>query len=184
MNTEKIVKEISRLAIASDSFKQCLALLGHMIKLKLDFESEIYPPMMCGVVTCYGRNFNSSAGLGPLPSFYEKFSENHLEISHKSIINARNKFYAHRDVKDIKNYGESSSVPYSIEMRLKPSMDGFNFTPILVDIPPERIPDMVELLEFQINRLVIDLSKKNKLITDFDKSYDLDKVYILGKDFP
>jgi len=69
-------------------------------------------------------------------------------------------------------------------IKLKPTLDGFNFIPVLVDIPSERIPDIIALIEYQCDRLIKDLSVKNELVTDFDIEYDLGKTYELGVDFP
>ena len=184
LNVNNIVRQIARLVVASDSFQQILALLGHMRELKLDINSELYSPMMSGVVTTYARNFNSSHGIGPLPGSYTKFPDTNLTIAHEKVIETRNKIYAHRDVSYQSVRSKSQFSPYRIFVELKPTLDGFNFTPVLADIPPNRMPDIINLVEFQHKRVIEDLSVKNELTTDFSKEYDFGKVYEWGVDIP
>ena len=184
LNVSNIVRQIARLVVASDSFQQIIALLEHMKELKLGINSDLYSPMMSGVVTTYARNFNSSIGMGPLPRSYTKFPDANLTVAHDKIIESRNKIYAHRDTShhSIKSNAEFS--PYRIFVELKPTLDGFNFTPVLTDIPPDRIQDIITLVEFQHKRIIKDLSVKNELITDFSKEYELGKIYEWGVDIP
>ena len=69
-------------------------------------------------------------------------------------------------------------------VNLKPTLDGFLFTPMLIEIHPERIDDVIRLIEFQLERLMDDLSGKNFAITNFDQVFDLSRTYVLGVDFP
>ena len=55
---------------------------------------------------------------------------------------------------------------------------------MLVELSFDRIPDIIELIQFQLERLVKDLSTKNMIITDFGRPYDLEHTYELGVDFP
>jgi len=181
---QKVARQIARLAIASDSFQQCLLLLKHMQDMKLESGSNLFPPMIAGVVTTYARNFNSAEGLGPLASSYVEFPDARLETAHKKVIEARNKFYAHQDISESTKHSKSSTVPIRVLVNPKPTLDGFFFTPILVELLPDRIPDIIELIEFQLKRLIKDLSLKNRIITDFGREYDLDHTYELGVDFP
>jgi hypothetical protein len=75
--------QIARLAVASDCFQQCLSLLKHIQDLKLDRDSDLFPPMIAGVVTTYARNFNSAEGLGPLAASYNEFPETRLDTAHR-----------------------------------------------------------------------------------------------------
>ena len=184
VNATKIVRQIARLVVSSDSFQQCLALLGHMTELKLGINSDLYSPMMSGVVTTYARNFNASTGMGPLPRSYTKFPDAKLTVAHGKIIEARNKIYAHRDASHHSVEPSSDISPYRLFVELKPTLDGFNFTPVLTDIPPDRIPDIITLVDFQHKRAIKDLSAKNELITDFGKEYDLGRTYEWGVDIP
>ena len=184
VDTSKIVRQIARLVVSSDTFQQCLALLGHMTELKLGINSELYSPMMAGVVSTYARNFNKSTGMGPLPRSYTEVLDVKLQVAHDKIIEARNKIYAHRDTSHRSVRSRSDMSPYRIYVELKPTLDGFNFVPILADIPPERIPDIIALIEFQHKRVIKDLSTKNELITDFGKEYDLGRTYEWGVDIP
>jgi len=184
LNVPNIVRQIARLVVASDSFQQILALLGHMTELKLGINSDLYSPMMLGVVTTYARNFNASTGMGPLLRSYTKFPDTNLTTAHDKIIEARNKIYAHRDSSHQSVKSNSEVSPYRIFVELKPTLDGFNFTPVLTDIPPDRIPDIIALVDFQHKRVIKDLSVKNELITNFSKEYDLGKTYEWGVDIP
>lgn len=181
---QKIARQIARLAISSDCFQQCLALLTHIQDLNLTDESDLFPPMIAGVVTTYARNFNSAEGLGPLPDSYSFFPDDKLETAHKKIIEARNMFYAHQDISHSKKLTKSKIVPVQVLVNLKPTLDGFIFTPILVELSHRRIQDIINLIKFQLERLIEDLSIKNKIITDFGKSYNLETTYELGVDFP
>jgi len=181
---QKVARQIARLAVASDCFQQCLSLLKHIQDLKLDHDSDILPPMIAGVVTTYARNFNSAEGLGPLAASYAEFPDTRLDTAHKRIIEARNMFYAHQDITHSKKHSKSPTVPIRVLVNLKPTLDGFFFTPMLVELSFDRIPDIIELIQFQLERLVKDLSTKNMIITDFGRPYDLEHTYELGVDFP
>ena len=181
---QKVARQIARLVVASDCFQQCLSLLKHIQSLRLDYDSDILPPMIAGVVTTYAKNFNSAEGLGPLAVSYAEFPDTHLDTAHRRMIEARNMFYAHQDITHSKKHSKSSTVPIRVLVNLKPTLDGFFFTPMLVELSFDRIPDIVELIQFQLKRLVKDLSTKNRIITDFGRSYDLEHTYELGVDFP
>ncbi len=181
---QKVARQIARLAVASDSFQQCLSLLKHIEDLKMNHDSNLFPPMIAGVVTTYAKNFNSAEGLGPLAAPYCEFPQKTLDITHRNMIEARNKFYAHQDISHSKKHSKSPTVPIRVLVNLKPTLDGFLFTPILVELSFDRIPDIIYLIHFQLERIINDLSIKNRIITDFDRSYDLDHTYELGVDFP
>jgi hypothetical protein len=181
---QKVARQIARLAVASDCFQQCLSLLKHIQELNLDEDSDIWAPMFAGVVTTYARSFISAEGLGPLAASYSKFPDTRLDSAHKKMIEARNMFYAHQDITHSKKHSKSSTVPIRVFVNLKPTLDGFLFTPMLVELSLARLPDIVELIQFQLERLIKDLSTKNSIIIDFDRPYDLDHTYELGVDFP
>jgi hypothetical protein len=185
MDLAKIIHQIKRLAIASDSFQQCLSLLGHIENLGLKLEDDLYTPMIAGVVVTYAKNFNQADGLGPLPNFFEKFPDPMLQTAHEKVIEARNKHYAHRDtIAHSFKKDQGRPDPYSVHVRINYETKDFKFQPNLIDIPPERIKQIIQLIQFQMDRLQKDLDEKLALIIDVDKNYEQDKVYILGEDFP
>ena len=185
MDKHKVIHQIRRLTIASDSFQQCLTLLTHMEEISITLSSDLYPPMIAGVVVTYSKNFNQADGLGPLPNLFTKFPEPKLQIAHAKLIEARNKLYAHRDISahTFKN-SEGGVSQYPVEVRINDANTAFLFQPMLKDIPPERIPDIKNLLSFQMERLQSDLDKKLATVVDFNKGYKQGATYLLGEDFP
>lgn len=185
MDRPKIIHQVRRLAIASDSFQQCLALVAHMRRSNLDIFDDLYPPMIAGVVVTYAKNFNQADGLGPLPGLFTKFPEASLETAHARLIKARNELYAHRDVSAHRMKGNDGvMVEYPVHVRINDDNNAFLFEPHLIDIPPKRLPDIEQLLQFQMTRLQDDLDGKLALVVDFDKDYKQGVTYVLGKDFP
>lgn len=184
-NKSKIVHQIKRLTIAADSFHQCLSLLKHIEAAKIRFEGDIYPPMMTGIVVTYSKNFNQADGLGPLPSKFTKFPEVALKTAHIKLIESRNKLYAHRDV-DAHSFKNSDGglSDFPVEVRINDENTAFLFQPYLYDIPLAKIPDIRNLIQFQMQRLQEDLDEKLALVVDFNKGYKQGDVYLLGEDFP
>jgi hypothetical protein len=181
----KIISQIRRLAIASDSFQQAISLIEHMEQFEVELNDDIFPPMMAGVVTTYARNFNEASGLGPLPKSYEKFSAKELKLAHGNVIKARNKLYAHRDTDNHSyNCNQKISEPYSVQVAISDENDAFLFKPTLIDIPPSRLGDIKKLIAFQLQRLKDDLDSKLAIVVDFDKGYEQGVNYTLGVDFP
>ncbi|MDH3354454.1 MAG: hypothetical protein OEL79_04485, partial [Chromatiales bacterium] len=143
------------------------------------------PPMMAGVITTYAKNFNEASGLGPLPSSYENFPNDEFKIAHEKVIEARNKLYAHRDT-DNHSYTSKNEInnAYTVQVSLNESNDAFQFMPILIDIHPDKLSKIKDLILFQIERLKEDLNKKLSVTVDFKKSYSRGVTYTLGVDFP
>lgn len=156
-----------------------------MEEISTTLSNDLYPPMIAGIVVTYSKNFNQADGLGPLPSLFTKFSEPQLQTAHTKIIEARNKLYAHRDISvhTFKN-SEGGVSQYPVEVRINDENTAFLFQPMLKDIPPERIPDIKKLLNFQMERLQVDLDKKLATVVDFNKGYRQGTTYLLGEDFP
>ena len=178
MNVDKVVLDIRRLAIASDSFQQALSLLDHLQHLNLDINSDIYSPIMAGVVTTYAKNFNRADGLGPLPKSYLEFENEVLAVAHKQVIDSRNTLYSHRDL---------TKAPLSIIDAYKVQVwienEHFLFKPNMVDLRPDRLEDIKKLVEYQQSRLKDDFDKK-LISLKLENKYEENKVYILGQDFP
>ena len=185
MNKSKIVQQIRRLAIASDSFQQCLSVLKHIEDLGISNESDLYPPLIAGVVVTYSKNFNQADGLGPLPKIFSKFPDEELRIAHEKVIDARNTLYAHRDVSAHSfNNSEGGISQYPVNVRISEDNTAFLFQPHLVDISSRRIPHIRSLIQFQMERLQEDLDAKVDLTVDSNKSYKQGVEYLLGHDFP
>jgi hypothetical protein len=185
MDKSKIVHQIRRLAIAADSFHQCVALLNHMASLSLKLDDDLYPPMIAGVVVTYAKNFNEADGLGPLPGFFTKFPAASLKTAHDTILDARNKLYAHRDGSIHTFRNETRELgQFPVMVRINDENSAFLFQPILIDIPAAKVGEIQELLAFQLKRLDEDLSEKLALTVDFEKGYKQGVEYQLGKDFP
>lgn len=185
MDKPKIIHQIRRLAIASDSFQQCLALLAHMEETSMKLENDLYPPMIAGVVVTYSKNFNQADGLGPLPGLFTTFPDADLKTAHSKLIDSRNKLYAHRDVSAHSFKSTDGGLSeFPVQVRINDENTAFLFQPHLVDIPPKRIPDIRRLLQYQMKRLQDDLDGKLALVVNFEKGYKQGIVYTLGKDFP
>ncbi|MDF3197034.1 hypothetical protein [Pseudomonas sp. 1928-m] len=185
MDRNKIILQIRRLTIASDSFQQCISLLKYMEEISLKLNSDLYPPMIAGIAVTYSKNFNQADGLGPLPSLFTKFPESQLHTAHTKLIDARNKLYAHRDVSaHIFKNSDGGVSQFPVEVRINDENTAFLFQPKLRDIPPERIPEINKLLKFQMGRLQSDLDKKLATVVDFKKGYKQGVTYLLGEDFP
>ncbi|MEL7561383.1 hypothetical protein [Stutzerimonas chloritidismutans] len=176
---EKIIKQIKKLIYASDAFQQAESLLSHIKENELKVSEDLYNPMMAGVITTYGMNFNKANGLGSLPSFYEEFEDSKLMESHVNIIAARNQLYAHRDIQNTKGHKEGA---YKIEVWLESGK--LLFRPTMIDISHERISDIKSLITFQRQRLQQDLDKKLAQIIDKSKLYKENVRWELGRDFP
>jgi hypothetical protein len=185
MDKSKIVHQIRRLVIASDSFHHCVFLLEHMRDEKIDGSSNLFPCMMSGVVVTYAKNFNQADGLGPLPSLYTKFPNTELDIAHAKLMNSRNTVYAHRDEKSHTFQDSDGSIHnYPVNVVLDSKQGQFLFGPYLVDIAYSKIPDILSLLRFQLERLQTDLDSKLLKVVDHTKNYEPDTDYILGVSFP
>lgn len=179
MNKDKIIKQIKRLLYASDAFQQAETLLKHMQEQGLKVNDDLYNPMMCGVITTYGMNFNKANGLGPLPKAYEKFENVKLAESHEKMINARNQLYAHRDIENTINDRENA---YKIDVWLENGM--LLMRPTMIDISHDRIQDILFLIACQRQKLQEDLDSKLMQVVDKSKEYRENEVWELGRDFP
>lgn len=179
----KIIQQIRRLTVASDSFQQCLSLLSHMERARLKVDSDLYPPMIAGVAVTYAKNFNDADGLGPLPDFFTRFPTTNLRIAHAKLIEARNQVYAHRDARaHMFTNDKGQTVAYPVEVTIND--EEFLLRTRMVEIPDARLPVIRELVEFQMRRLKDDLDGKLALVVDFAKGYERGRVYWLGDDFP
>ncbi|MEQ6327454.1 hypothetical protein VLF92_03845 [Pseudomonas chengduensis] len=176
---EKILRHIKRLIYASDAFQQAEILLSHIKSLNLKVGDDLYTPMISGVITTYGMNFNKSNGLGPLPRFYEEFEDSALGTSHLKVIAARNQLYAHRDIQATKSHKDGA---YKIEVWVE--RGALFFRPTMIDISHDRIMDIQSLIQFQRKRLQKDLDGKLAQIIDRTKKYSENRKWELGVDFP
>jgi hypothetical protein len=179
MKNEKIIKQIKRLIYASDAFQEAEDLLGYIQDQNLKVGDSLFNPMMAGVITTYGMNFNKANGLGPLPAIYENFEDEKIKDAHKKIIKARNQLYAHRDIQSTKDHIEHA---YKINVWLENGK--LQFRPIMIDISHNRITEIQALISFQRNRLQEDLDKKLIQVIDTTKSYNQNELWELGYDFP
>jgi hypothetical protein len=185
VDKDKVVQQIRRLTIASDSFQQCVSLLAHMESSGLTNNNDLYPPMIVGVTVTYAKNFNQTDGLGPLPDSFARFPTADLQTAHSKLIKARNELYAHRDIgAHLFKDDEGRSVAYPVEVIVNDENTTFLFRPKLIDIPVARLPQIKELIQFQMKRLQDDLDGKLAATVDFDKGYKRGVVYMLGEDFP
>tara|TARA_R110002072_G_scaffold242984_1_gene401987 strand:- start:277 stop:702 length:426 start_codon:yes stop_codon:yes gene_type:complete len=141
--------------------------------------------MMSGVVVTYAKNFNQADGLGPLPSSYSKFPDQGFRMAHAKLIDSRNTVYAHRDEQSHTFRDTDGSIHnYPVSVFLDSETGQLLLSPYLVDIAYSKIPDILSLLKFQLDRLQTDLDSKLSKIIDPSKNYELDTKYILGVSFP
>ncbi len=185
MDKSKIVHQIRRLVIASDSFHHCVFLLEHMRSENIDGSSNLFPCMMSGVVVTYAKNFNQADGLGPLPSLYTKFPNKEFETAHAKLVDSRNTVYAHRDEKSHTFQDSNGSIHnYPVNVVFDSKSGQLLFAPYLVDIAHSKITEILDLLKFQLERLQTDLDSKLVKVIDNTKNYKPDTDYILGVSFP
>jgi hypothetical protein len=120
VDRDKIIRQVRRLTVASDSFQQCLSLLAHMEGAELRIDSDLYAPMIAGVIVTYAKNFNDAAGLGPLPDFFTRFPSTHLRAAHAKLLEARNQVYAHRDARaHLFKSHNGRTVAYPVEVTIE-----------------------------------------------------------------
>lgn len=81
--------DITAALTACRLFREKVDRLGH----------ELYYPLYCSIIICYGRPFSDNRPLGALPSQWRKFSSPRLQVTHDELIEARNGLIAHSDLK-------------------------------------------------------------------------------------
>ena len=133
---------------------QAKNLLEYLSNCISDLDDELYSSMICSAVISYARCFGKSYGIGKLKLSYSEFSEDDLKEYHKSIITFRDGVYAHRDA--VVEHG-GSEIESEIFWRI--NNEEIEFKPIMPELPLS-IPEFIRLVNFQIERVYKDISKK------------------------
>jgi hypothetical protein len=183
-DTSALTKHFTRLVFADESFRQAKMLADQMITTGLDPYSNLFTPMMTGIVVTYAKNFNEANGMGPVPRLFERFADNVMQETHDKLLKARNELYAHRDVIAAKSFVYDSvpqTSPYQLRIDIKDE-GGIVALPSTPELNPEHLPFIVRLCDFQSRRIAIELGKILPLIKG-DKTYKPGR-YTVGLDFP
>jgi len=155
VDPSKILREIRKLVLASDTMIQCRSLLSYMKDNDFEFNHPLYSAMICGALTAYARNFNSADNIGKLNGSYEKFEEDAVKAFHDLVLKLRNKVHAHRD---LSFEHEGKEYEHKIEVRIN---DGeIEFKPITPDLYPDQIDTFIGLIDTQIERIYKDINSK------------------------
>jgi len=140
--------------------------------------------ILAGVVVCYARSFGKNQGMSMVPGKFREFENARLKRIHDILLDVRDTVYAHKDMAREADHLPSSArlIDYR-RIGIRISEDGastwFVNRPIL---PIERLGDIVELCEFQLERMN---AESSKVLTHFTsgKTYDAGE-YTLGQNFP
>ena len=174
MNLEKVSRQTRKLLVVRDSFQQAVALLDYIEKIDLCPASDLYTPMLAGIVTTYMKNFVSSDGFGPLPHTYSKFpNSKRMEKIHQKMIDSRNSLYAHRE--------DNENIKITVTL----IGTALEFVPTDVVLNPSILKEYRELIEFQLDRINNDFDGKVAcLLENGNGSFEIGRTYILGDTFP
>ena len=88
-----------KLIVARSDITAALTACGLFIEKVDRLGHDLYYPLYCSIIICYGRPFSDNKPLGPLPSQWRKFSSPRLQATHNELIDARNSLIAHSDLK-------------------------------------------------------------------------------------
>lgn len=182
----KLTKLFAKLSIADLAFRQVRALSEHMIQLSPDPLELIFTPQMGGIVVTYAKNFVSSDGMGPLPNHFNTVAQPDLQETHDKLIEARHRLYAHRDLLAAKSfiYDDQSEIKaYQVQIQSFPDGSGVTLLPNVPELNPSILSHIVRLTIVQSEKVKSEFNKIIPIITK-GKTYQRNKVYTVGVDFP
>lgn len=189
----KQAQQYKRFDLAAVSFRECKALTEHLIQLGIVPKSSyatLYSACCAGIVVTYARPFLASDGLGPLPSqFGNGFPSAEMAELHEDVLTIRNRVFAHRDLvktQGMRLHPESEPVLFESHIIISPSASGkkaaIHSQPALLYLLPDRLPGIVKLCDFQIERASKEAVEILRNLAG-TKSYRPGR-YTVGKDFP
>ena len=177
------VKALRRFILAHTTFQQVIAACEFLIAHDSDENSQFYDPFFAGICVSYMRPFKEAERLGILPPKYSAFPDGEHARTHEDLKNGRNSVYAHYSpdeaagfFKDEQRQREQKRIRFVIHK------NGVKFIPPQVSWAKSRLPAIVSLCKFQIDRLEADIRDQIDRLTE-GKKYE-DGEYILGETFP
>lgn len=143
---------------------------------------------MAGIVVLYAKPFGQNVGLRPLPTkFRTGFPTTEMKEAHRDLLHYRDTVYAHRDIPRASYTAGGDFLPgiHTSKItigRLPSGKASLHSSPVLPDIGADSIPQIADLIRFQITRTNFAASA---LLTDMacGKTY-LPGTYTIGVDFP
>lgn len=87
-----------KLVVARSDIKAAFETCELFMKTVDNLGHDLYYPLFCSIVICYGRPFSDNEPIGPLPGYWSKFSDKRLQETHDDLISTRNKLVAHSDL--------------------------------------------------------------------------------------
>lgn len=186
---KKDTLKFSRLHIAALSFRQVRALSDQLSTSSIDTSALTLTPQMAGIVETYAKNFVGATGFGALTDLFPEFaqfSDSGLEATHKKILEARHKLYAHRDALAAANFdydNESEAEPYQVRISIYADGSGFTARPNVPELNPEILPLVSNLASFQIERIGHELKRLWLRLVE-GGAFKPDMTYTLGNVIP
>jgi hypothetical protein len=181
----KMAKQLKRLCIADISFRQAGQLAKHIIETRLDAADLKYGPMLAGMVITYAKNFVENVEFGTLREPFIEFLDRAMYEAHHTAMIVRHKVYAHRDLKAGREFihdDNDSAETYEVRIQLHDDGIGCGANVLLPDLPPDFIPNFVDLCELQHTRAKDEL---NRLLNTVRSLGDYSPgEYVVGPNFP
>ncbi|MEP6685497.1 MAG: hypothetical protein ABJB22_01860 [Verrucomicrobiota bacterium] len=192
-NTEARVRLFRRLDFALISLKQSRALCSHVQKLVSSGSfsgSDLYDACLTGIAVTFALPFGENEKLGTLSGQYRAgFPSVELTEAHRDLLHMRHTMYAHRNLEHgerIPTTDSSGLKFYTSRIEFTPSASGkggaIRSMPFLPHVSPSSLPDIMALLEFQIERLNV-VAAEVLVHLGKGKVY-APGIYIVGENFP
>lgn len=181
---EAIIKELRRLVLAIDSFAQCRDLAEYLRHPTTRIGESARSAALAGITSTYGKNFNSANKIGSLGTRFCSFDDVRLQVAHDNLLEFRNTRHSHRDA-DFNYHQLSDGSMESFPVEVRVTSDGqILFQPKLIEIPKERLGDIISLMDYQTSRAQSELDKRVEHLVFPDTVYSEETVYLLGRNFP
>jgi hypothetical protein len=150
-------KSLWKFSYAHDCFRQAASACSHILDSNLETEHPLYYPLLTSVYILYGKPFKRAKVVGKLS---DKIIPSEQKTLHETLLDHRDKFYAHTDAKSLKlsDFGETNQVRFLVlshEIRL--------FATQFRTRPPF-LPEVIELchaLQTKVNYHIAKLQKRH-----------------------
>ena len=179
----KIVRQVRRNVIAQSALQEALAGCKHLLQVGPDCEA--YLIISAGIGVTYMRPFLEADGIGRLdPKKFEAFpGRPDLQSLHEDLREGRHNIDAHYSPSGAAKLLQCP-VQRKEQERLRFIRKGgaWHVQPPTIGWHVKRIPALMELIQFQIERL---LDEMQAWLTLLEQGRDWpDGLYHLGEDFP
>jgi hypothetical protein len=177
------VRALKRLILAHITFQQVISACDFLIAHDSDERAQFYGTFFTGICVTYTRPFMSSE-LGPLSSKYAKFpEETDHSRTHQDLANGRNCTHAHNSPNQTADllFSERQKEEQR-KIRFTCSPTGIMFHPPEVTWSKNRLPVIVSLCRFQMERIALEVRDLVEHLGQ-GRVYK-DGEYIIGETFP